>query len=262
MADEPKTPAPVATPEDSKEPPVKPLSDEDVEKLFANISEDAAEAEKPADGAAPPDNGEKPPEPKKVDSPPPTFDPAVLQTPEGQKAITEAVARAIAAKSAGAETDAKRKELQELIDSGNHAELGKRWQQEMESTQHGQTAVDSFLTTFYRTLFSDPMFQNLTAEERRDIEPDGRFPTDADYVKHLAKFMANKEKSSLSDEDFNLRMAQRLEAAKRTAAGNKARKGSVQGAAPADGGTPARSTDARTLVSEGLREAFPKAYAE
>lgn len=239
-----------------KDTPVAPLSDEDVEKLFANIGEEAEKADPPD-----PDNEGEPEKPK-VDSPPAAFDPAVLQTPEGQKAITEAVNQAIATKSAGAETDAKRKELQELIDSGNHEELGKRWQQEMESAQHGQTAVDSFLTTFYREMFSNPLFQNLTAEERKDIEPDGRFPTDAAYVAHLAKFMAAKEKTSMSNEDFNIKVAERVEAQKRNAAGKKAVKGSVQGATPAESAATPAPTTARDLVSAGLREAFPKAYAE
>ena len=256
MAEEKQTPEPEVKPEEPKDAPAAPLSDEDVIKLFANISE---EAEKPPEAA--PENAEKPEE-GAADSPPATFDPAVLQTPEGQKAITEAVNQAIAAQSAGAETEAERKELQGLIDSGNNEELGKRWAKSMAESQQGKTAVDSFLTTFYRTLFSDPTFQNLTAEERKEIEPDGRFPNDAAYVKHLTKFMASKEKGTVSNEDLNLAVAARIEALKRAKAGERARAGSVQGAAPADGGTPSKSSDSRTLISEGLREAFPKAYAE
>ena len=233
-----------------------PLSDEDVEKLFANIGEEAAQA---AEGT-PPNEGE-PKEPS-ADSPPPTFDPAMLQTSEGQKAIKDAVSGIIASQKDDAATEEQRKELQELIDSNNIDELGKRYLKSLETQTAGQTAVDAHLTTLYRELFSDPMFQNLTAEERKEIEPDARFRTDAEYVKHLSKFMAAKLKTSISEEDLNAALVERREALKRNAAAEKAVKGSVQGAAPAEGTKEPRPTDARSLISEGLRETFPDAYAQ
>lgn len=258
MAEEKKTPEKEESPAEpvSKETPAEPLSDEDVVKLFANIGEEAA---KPKEGD--PENADDPP-PAKADAPPASFDPAVLKTPEGQQAIQDAVQRAITDKAAGAKTDDERQKLQELIDAGNHEELGKLWQKQLESDTAGKTAVNSALETLYRELFNDPLFQNLTAEERKAIEPDSRFRTDAEYVKHLSKFMAEKQRGKASEEDIQEALNQKIEAKKRELAGKKARTGSVQGAAPAEGGTPSRPTDARSLISEGLRETFPEAYAQ
>jgi len=240
----------------SKETPSEPLSDEDVSKLFANISEEAAKAPEGDD------DNDTPDEEPKADSPPATFDPAMLQTPEGQKAIRDAVNTIAASQKTEADTEAQRQELQKLIADGNFEELGKRYTKSLETQQAGQGAVDTFLTTFYRNLFSDELFQNLTVEERKEIEPDGRFQTDADYVRHLSKFMANKLKSGISNEDLNAAVAERIEALRRSVAGDKARKGSVQGASPAEGGSSSSPTDARSLISEGLKETFPEAYAE
>lgn len=234
----------------------EPLSDEDVNKLFANISEEAAKADE-----ASPDNEDESAQPP-ADSPPPTFDPKVLASPEGQKAIQDAVNQALASKATDEASQVQAKKLQEWIDSDNNDALAEWYKETLKTQQAGQGAVDGFLTTFYRTLFSDPMFQNLTAEERKEIEPDGRFQTDADYVKHLSKFMANKQKTALSSEELDVKLAERVEALKRDAAGKKVRTATVQGAAPADGVTPPRPSDARSLISEGLRETFPDAYAE
>ena len=229
------------------------LSDEDVEKLFANISEDA---EQPDDS-----DGKNVDEEPEADSPPATLDPRLLATPEGKQAIADAVAQATAAKQTKDEQETQRQELQTLIDDNNVEELGKRWLESQRTQKSGQAAVDGFLESFYRGLFSDPLFQSLTPEERKEIEPDEtKFSSDAAYVKHLTQWMANKISSGLTDEDLEERLKERIEAMRSGEKGEKVRAGSVAGGAPADGGAPARPTDSRTLIQEGLRESFSEHY--
>lgn len=257
-AEEEKTPG---TPEASQEAEEEneDISPETVDKILAGIGEDGTPSAPDGDNVEKEteEEGETP-----EGEPAPTFDPSVLQTPEAQAALAGALARTLEGQKTKEQADEATREVLGLVKQGNFDELGKRWAKAIQEQQIGAASLDGFLREFYTSVFADPIFQSLTAEERAEINP-AKFSDDASYMKHLAKFMAKKEREAGLEETVQERVREAREADKREAAGEKARKGAVSGAPPAPAGEPKEhSQDARVNITEGLRETFGDNFAQ
>lgn len=244
MPDEPKAPAPQPEADDSDE-----MSLEDVTNLLEGMVGEVEEEDKEPKG-----EGEPPAEEPEA-APTPTVDAtSILQSAEGQQVMRNQFNAWLQEMQSSGQRGAEAAEVQKLIDENNVEELGRRWVEAAQKSKVSGEAIENFLDKTYRDIFADPVFQGLTAEEARELSPDN-FKSDSEYIRHLSQFMARKNREGGLEEMVEERLAQRLETLKNQKAGTKAASSSV-GAPSADTKAPERTGDSRSLVSEGLREAF------
>ena len=249
-------PTPASIPQ-GREAEEEELTSQEVDALLEQIAKGAqGDALKPAGEG---DNADAPVQP--ADSKP-TFDPAVLDTPEAQAALARSIATALAAKDQDASQAQAAAEITELINAGKFDELGQRWAQSMQEKEIGSKTLNTFLSGFYQKVFGQEVFQSLTPEERQEIDPRSHpeFRDDAEYLVYLSNFMAKKGRDSTFEERIEEAVTTRIEAMRRGKAGEKARKGAVAGAEPAASSAQPRPSEARAKISEGLRETYGDSF--
>lgn len=178
--------------------------------------------------------------------------------PDAQQLMASTLEEIMAenAKSAAAQQEAD--EIQELIKSGNHAELGRRVAERLQNQQVRQRVADDVLQeTFrpvYADLFAQPELQNLSAEDKETLDPK-KFASDAHYVRSLTEFIGAKRHEAAIEAEVQKRVAAALEAASNRETAGRVKRKSV-GASPGgtEGSGPARTS--RELLHHGLRAVF------
>lgn len=220
-----------------------------LQEMVADVEDEKPEETPPAD------------KPEDTETPPPPATPDVgqlFQSPEAKSYMRGQFQTWLSELTAEQRQSAEAQEVQKLVDENNFEELGKRWAAQAQKKRVSDEVLEGFLDQTYRAIFADPVFQNLTPADVQELRPEN-FKSDADYIRHLSQFMAKKSRESGLDSVVEERVAQRITALKNEAAARKANAGSMGGAPPADARAPDKPTDARSLISEGLREAFKDA---
>lgn len=177
-----------------------------------------------------------------------------------QRTLTDMMAEQ--QRSAAAQAEAK--EFQDLIEAGDHAEIGRRVLDRMTQTQtRSKVAEEVLRETFlpiYAELYAEPEMKNLTAEEKDALNP-ARAKSDAHYVRTLEQFIQAKRTNAAIEAEVTKRIKARDEAAGNRTVAEKARQRSISGS-PSGTAMSGTGRDSRSMIATGLRSVFGVSTAE
>ena len=177
---------------------------------------------------------------------------------DAQKLMASTMKDIMAENARTAASAAEAKEFQELIDAGDHAEIGRRILERTENAKVRESVADEVLEGVFRPvyaeIFSQPEFQTLTAEEKETLAPT-KFASDAHYVQALSSFLTAKRTESAIEAEVERRIKVRDEATGNRKAADVAKTKGV-GATPGSSAPGGQSTDSRSRIARGLKAAL------
>ena len=236
------------------------LKDEEGDEGGSSEDEGAAKAKEEAGGAASDD------EPKGSDDADGSAAPKAegvkvdLNDPEVRTAFTDWYRTLQASEEQSAAARDKVEKVEKLVEAGDTEALGamfvEEWTGAKATRGMAQAAQRQMLTETYRELYANPALQGLSQEEIAEINPKTFNGNDAQYIQFLHGFIARKETGTLTDEQIEERVKERIKAKANETRGKKVSGASASDLPGAQSGTPSGddSKSAGDLLSEGFAD--------
>jgi hypothetical protein len=187
---------------------------------------------------------------------------AFAQTEEGKNQLNQAFKAMLEDVRSREEGESKAKEIEELIQKGDHEALGQRFASEYNQGKQrqevGQEVLKGFVTNHYRTAFADPVFQNLSADDRTALDP-SKAKDDIEYMETVTQFRINKAvEKALADKAPEIQK-QAKEAAQKEGTAARVKKAADGSPLPSGDATKtAEPESAADLIREGWEEELEK----
>lgn len=240
-----------------------PSEEESAEPTLESLLTEAASLEQaptPVEGEEKPEEkakGEEAQEEKEEEKPPPSTD---FSAPEVQEHLRGFFNQWLQSNQEQAKTDASAADIGRLVEEGDQEELGRRFIEEFrrgkDRSAIEREVLTNFLGGYYTRLFQNPALQNLTAEEKSELDP-RKAASDLDYMFTLSEFVQKKEFTTRGDGIVEERVKARIEAAKKGGVPDRLSKASgatVPSGNAAKGDVPDSEKSGEELLGEGLSE--------
>ena len=180
-------------------------------------------------------------------------------SPEAQELVRNSISRTLQEASAKAEAQKEQEEFKQLLESGDYAEIGRRYVQ-TETERSIRSKVEDEATTkayaeVYGGLFRELDKLNLPPEDKAKTTPEAfGVQTDADYVLALSQFISDRKAGVNIEAEVKRRTEENLLAIKNERAARAAKSTSVSALPGAVEGASGERASSKSLIAEGLRE--------
>lgn len=256
MAETKEDPKPEEKEETSEEESTEPTLEELLTEAAALEQAPTAETgeEKPEEKAKEEETQEEKEEEK---APPPSVD---LSSPEVQESLRGLFSQWVQREQAQASADEKSAHVAKLVEEGDTDELGRLFTEEFRRGKDRSViereVLTNFLGGYYTRIFQHPALQDLTTEEKTELDP-RKAASDMDYMFTLMEFVRTKEFGTKAEGLVEERVKARIEAIKKGEVPGRTKKAAESGVpsgSPKKGDVPDSDKSGAELLSEGMNE--------
>lgn len=257
------------------------MSDEELEKLLSEDTEDEAEPGEPPATSQPVAQDQAQPEDSSLPSPSPGSTPssAAEEGPrsdsgdegrapdlaEQERLFEQWYQRRRAEEQRQEEQRRQLEEVRRLISEGDYEKLGELYAREFSEAEAKQRLardiLAEYLSKVYTEILSDPVLQELGPEEKQLLDP-MRYQSDAQYLLAIGELRARKRLEAKLRQDAERLAEEKVQSLLKRRAGEKLRQpgpSTLPHSSPSEAPT---RVSARDLLLEGLLEAYQRSSGE